>query len=339
MVYLLVERIDIVKKALYLVAVLGLLLTTACGNPKLKDGSEVVAKIDGKEYTADDLYKELKSQYGYNTIINWVDKQIAENEVETTDEINKYVDEAIEFYSYYANAYQMSLADFAAQYLGLSGVKNEDDLRQFILQDRKITVAVQNRVASKLSDKEVEDFYNENYKNTFTYYDILIADDESAEDTIKDIKKQLDGKKDEDLVNKFKEIAKEKSTSSSASDNGYNKEVTKNNMNSKVWDKLNDLKDNDYNKDALKTDDGYYILLRVSKNKGKELKDVKEEIRQTIAGNKMQSDEFLRYDVLTELRNKYKLAFYDSDLNESYRAYLKQIEDAKASNSNSNSNK
>ena len=187
MVYLLVERIDIVKKALYLVAVLGLLLTTACGNPKLKDGSEVVAKIDGKEYTADDLYKELKSQYGYNTIINWVDKQIAENEVETTDEINKYVDEAIEFYSYYANAYQMSLADFAAQYLGLSGVKNEDDLRQFILQDRKITVAVQNRVASKLSDKEVEDFYNENYKNTFTYYDILIADDESAEDTIKDI--------------------------------------------------------------------------------------------------------------------------------------------------------
>ena len=157
------------KKALYLVAVLGLLLATACGNPKLKDGSEVVAKINGKEYTAEDLYKELKEQYGYNTIIGWVDKEIAEKEVETTDEIKAYADEAIQFYSYYASAYGMTLPDFAAQYLGLSGITSEEDLKNYIIQDRKLTIAVQNKVASKVTDKEVDDFYNENYKNTFTF--------------------------------------------------------------------------------------------------------------------------------------------------------------------------
>ncbi len=329
------------KKALYVIAVLTLLVTTACGsNPKIKNGEEVVAKINGKEYTADELYKELKGQYGYNTIINWIDSTIAEKEVETTDEINAYVDEAIEFYSYYAQSYGMTLPNFAASYLGLNGIESEDDLREYILKDRKITLAIQNQVASKVKDSEAEAFYKENYKTVYTYRDILITNDDDAKDKIEKIKKALKDKKGDDLVEEFTSLAKEYSSDANASKGGLIESATKNKVDSSVWKKLEDLDDKEYSKDAIETDAGYHIILKISKDKAKELDDVKDEIKASIAQSQLESDQYLSYDILTELRNKYKITFFDKDLKESYNDYLDELEEVKkaASNSNNNSN-
>lgn len=327
------------KKALYIVAVLTLLITTACNsNPKIKNGEEVVAKINGKEYTADELYEELKGQYGYNTIINWIDGTIAENEVETTDEINAYVDEAIEFYSYYAESYGMTLPNFAASYLGLSGIESEDDLREYILKDRKLTIAIQNQVASKVKASEVESFYNENYKTVYTYRDILITNDDDAKDTIEEITKALKDKKGDDLVEEFASLAKKYSTDTNASDGGLVESATKNKVDEDVWKKLADLDDKEYSKDAIETDAGYHIILRISKDKAKDLDDVKEEIKASIAQSQLEADQYLSYDILTELRNKYKITFFDKDLKENYNDYLEELESVKKAAAESNSN-
>ena len=40
---------------------------------KLKDGKEIIASIDGKEITSEDLFDELKRQYGTNVLINQID--------------------------------------------------------------------------------------------------------------------------------------------------------------------------------------------------------------------------------------------------------------------------
>ena len=324
------------RKALYVVAALSLILATACGNPKLKNGEEVVAKVNNKEYTAEELYEELKGQYGYSTIINWVDSTIAEAEVETTDEIEKYADEAIEFYKSYADQYGMSLADFATSYLGLTNVKTDEDVKKFIILDRKLSLAIQNQLAKKIEDKEVKDFYNENYKKVITYREILVAEEDDADDIIDDLKE----KDDDDLVKAFKNLAKDKSKATTASDGGLVENATKNKVNATLWEKLEDLDDNEYSK-PIKTDSGYYILLKISDDKGKDLKDVEKEIREAIAQNKLSADQYLSYDILTELRNKYKLAFFDKDIKSKYDEYLKQIEDAKdkAKNSDKNSDK
>ncbi len=329
------------KKTLYLVTVLALLLTaTACGNPKLKNGEEVVAQINGKSYTADDLYKELKGQYGYTTVMNWVDKAIADGEVETTSEIESYANEAIEFYSYYAQAYGVSLPEFCANQLGLSGITSEEDLKEYVILDRKLSIAVTNRVASKIKDKEVADYYKENYKTAYTYRDILITDDDDAEDTTKDILKELKGKKGDKLVEKFEELAKKYSEGATKDDGGLIKEAIKTDVDEAVWKKLEKLGDKKHSTEAIKGKDGYHIILRVSKDKAKELDKVKDEIKNKIAEKKLADDQYLSYDILTELRNKYKLVFKDSDLKKSYDDALKELEknkeDAKNSNSNSN---
>lgn len=329
------------KKTLYLVAVLALLVTaTACGNPSIKNGKEAVAQINGKSYTADDLYKELKGQYGYTTVMNWVDKTIAESEVETTSEIEAYAKEAIEFYTYYAQAYSLSLSDFCANYLGLSGITSEDDLKEYVILDRKLSIAVTNRVASKVKDKEVADYYKENYKKVYTYRDILVTDGDDATDTTKKILKELKGKKGDKLVEKFEELAKKYSEASTKDDGGLVKEAIKADVDSEVWKKLEKLDDKKYSTEAIKGADGYHIILRVSKDKAKELDEVKDEIKQKIAEKKLTDDQFLNYDILTELRNKYKLVFKDSDIKKKYDEALKELENNKkeASNSNTNSN-
>lgn len=322
------------KKTLIMFAVIGLLFATACGNPKIKNGEEVVAKIDGKEYTADKLYEELKGKYGYTTLMNWIDEEIAEKEIETTDEIESYVDEAIEYYKGYAEAANMSIIEFSANYLGLSGIESEEDLRKFILNDRKLTLAIEKQIGSKIKDSEIEDYYNENYKDLYTYRYILLADDDDAKENIKKIKSALKGKKKDDLVDEFNEQAKKYSTNS---DEILVKSATRDKVNEDVWKKLKDLDDYEYSSE-ISTDEGYYIVLRISKDKAKDIDDVEEEIRNTMAENKLNADQYLGYDALTELRNKYKIAFFDDDLKKGYDDFLKQVEDAKKTSSNSNSN-
>lgn len=326
------------KKALYLVTVLTLVLTvTACGNPKIKNGEEVIAQVNGKSYTADDLYKELKGQYGYTTVMNWVDKSIAEGEVETNKEIEEYAKEAIEFYSYYAQAYGMSLTDFCANYLGLSGITSEDDLKDYVILDRKLSIAVTNRVASKITDKEVKKYYDDNYKTVYTYRDILLT--EKDDETTKKILKKLKDKKGDELEKKFTELAKEYSEGANAEDGGLVKGAIKTDVDEAVWKKLGKLDNKKYSDEVIKGEDGYHIILRISKDDAKKLDDVKDEIKTKIAENKLNDDQNLSFDILTELRNKYKLVFHDSDLKKSYDEALKEIEKNKEDAKNKDKDK
>ena len=71
------------KKLVIITSCFLMLLTTACGsNPKLENGEEVIASVDGKEITADELYNDLKSSYGYDSLLNMIDLYIAEKEID-----------------------------------------------------------------------------------------------------------------------------------------------------------------------------------------------------------------------------------------------------------------
>ena len=48
------------KSAVYGITTLAIVsLLTGCGSTKLKNGEELVAKVDGYKVTADDLYKSM----------------------------------------------------------------------------------------------------------------------------------------------------------------------------------------------------------------------------------------------------------------------------------------
>ena len=83
------------KKIFALVLVLALALT-GCGNEAtLKNGEEVVAKMDGKSITAEDLYDELKKQGGAVTLTNMIDAFVVNKEIKTDDDARVAIDTMI----------------------------------------------------------------------------------------------------------------------------------------------------------------------------------------------------------------------------------------------------
>ena len=116
------------------------------------------------------------------------------------------------------------------------------------------------------------------------------------------------------------------------------KDATKDSVDEKVWKELKDLDDKEYSKD-ITSGDNHYVILRQSKGKAKDFDDVKDDIKTKLAEKKLSADQFLSYDVLIELRNKYKIVLFDNDLKDGYDDFKKQLEDAKKQASNSNSNK
>ena len=320
-----------------MLAVLGILFTTACGNPSLKDGKEVIAEINGKKYTADELYEELKGQYGYNVVINWVDAQIAEKEIETTDELTKEAEQYVQLYTSYAESYGMPIGEFASTQMGLTGIKDEEGLKAFFITQAKLSATIKKYVIEKLTDKEVEDYYNENYKTVYTYRDILVKKDDDADDTVNEIKKKLKDKSGDKLVDEFTELAKKYSEADNASDGGLVERAIKTDADEAVWKKLGDLKDGKATTDKVEGSDGYHFILRVSKDDPDELDDVKDEIKDAVATEKLTNDQMLSYDIITELRNKYKLAFYDTDLKDSYNNFLDELEEYRKQQNESSS--
>ena len=64
---------------------IGYLINRPTVIPKLENGEEVLAKIDGKDFTANDLYKELKKQGGSTVMLSLIDDYIANIEIDWKD--------------------------------------------------------------------------------------------------------------------------------------------------------------------------------------------------------------------------------------------------------------
>ena len=117
------------KKKLLVVLGACLLTVTGCGKvPKLENGQEVVASIDGFNLTAEDLYEELKDANGVNIIINKIDEYIADKEIKDSKEAEEYAKKQIESLK---TQYEMYNMDFSAA-LKSNGYANEDELAKEI---------------------------------------------------------------------------------------------------------------------------------------------------------------------------------------------------------------
>mgnify|MGYP003311686987 CR=1 FL=1 len=174
----------------------------------------------------------------------------------------------------------------------------------------------------------VEEYYNNNYKTPYTYYEILIQNDDSSEEIIEEIMEKLDDKEDDELVEEFEKLAEKYSISASAENGGIVKSATKNQVDKDVWETLEDLDKYELSEE-IETENGIYIVIKKSEDKPKELKKVKTEIKEAMAQEKLESDQFLSYDTLTALRNEYKVAFFDKDLKDMYNDFLDEVETTK----------
>lgn len=302
--------------------------------PKTKDGNQVIASVKGYEVTADQLYAELKKDKGTDSVMNLIDTFIADKEVKFTDEDEEYVDNVVDYYKQYADYYGVTFEEFLSQYAGINGVSTEEEFREFVKADYKKSLAAINYVGKSLTDKEIQEYYDENYSETMTVKHILIevneeVSEEEALDEAKDIINQLNEVKDDaDALNElFKDLAFNHSSDSTYATEGLIEDFSKKDVVSEFWDASYDLKDGEFTSEPVKTEYGYHVILKVSSSSQKKLKDVKKEIIKTLAQQKLSSDANLQITSWDELRKKYKLKINDSDIKKDYNDIVKNATD------------
>ena len=311
------------KKKLFAFVLAGSLLLTGCGEvASLKNGEEVVAKLNGKTITAEELYDELKSQGGAVTLTNMIDEFIVNKEIKTDEDAESYADSQLNSYK---QSYESYGQDFKVA-LKSAGYSNEDDFKDALVTEYKKQKVTENYVKDELSDSEIEKYYDDNIYGDIEARHILISpntnDDMSDEEKEKAENKAK--KEAEDIIKKlddgekFADLAKEYSDDEGTASKGGKLTVTYGAVVDEFWDGVNDLKDGEYSKEPVKSEYGYHIIYRIKQKEKPSLDDVREDVIDDLVQEKISNDTTLQTRALVALRRKYDLDISDDKLKESY---------------------
>lgn len=318
------------KRKVLIISLCGLLaLSTGCGHKvELQDGKEVVASVDGKKITAEELFDDLKQQYGTNTLVNMIDDFIADTEIEDNDEALEYAKAQVESMKYQYETYGYDFDDVLAQY----GYDSEDDLIEIYKKTYKKELVVKKYLKeNKVTDDEIQKYYDEEIYGDYNAKHILIksdatddmTDDEktAAEDAAKAkaeevIQKLKDGAEWSSLVKEYSE------DTGSVDSDGLIENFTKGDVVDEFFNAVKDLKDGDYTTTPVKSTYGYHVILRVSATDKPSLEDKKDEIMDALVENYLSNDENLYDDTWVEIRKSYNLEFNDSTIEKNYNTII-----------------
>ena len=295
-------------------------LLTGCGSAKLKDGSEMAFKVNGKKVSSEKVYKILKEKYAKNIMADEIDKIIFDTIYKDDKEIKSQVEEQLEYYrTQYGHSWETTLK--SAGYEDESVF--EDELRLSFQRNK----AVKDYIKENVTENEINSYYKDEYAGSISAKHILIStsngrSEEEAEKEAKEIIKRLD--KGED----FSEIAKEKSDDPGSKDNGGDLGYFgKGEMVKEFEDAAYALNVDEYTKEPVKTSYGYHIILKTGQKDKAELKDVKDTIIDKIVEKKINEDKLIAVTALENIRKDYGLKINDSILKREYKEYIQEQKD------------
>ena len=153
--------------------------------PQLQDGKQVIVEINGKQFTAEEFFDELKEISGTGVLVNLVNNYIAEQEL--SDEMKE--DAKSQAQSQYDSLYAYYSSDwdnFLRYYGYTSGDAFLAYLQESYMQSATIEQYVRNDV---ITDEEIQTYYDENIYGEITVRHILISpdvDDDATDEEIEE---------------------------------------------------------------------------------------------------------------------------------------------------------
>ncbi len=311
------------KKKIFASLLVITLLLTGCGKTaNLKNGKEVVAKVNGKTITAEDLYSELKKQGGAVTLTNMIDEVIVNKEIKTDDDAKSYAESQLKSYK---KSYESYGKDFSSA-LTSAGYSGEDEFKEALILEYKKKVVTENYVKDQLTDSEIQTYYDNKIFGDIEAKHILISP--NTNDNMTDEEKTAAEKKAKKEAQKiiknlnngedFEKLAKKYSDDKGTASKGGKLTVTYGSVVDEFWNATNELKDGEYSKTPVKSDYGYHIIYRIKQKSKPALKKVKSDIIDKLVEEKTNDDSTLQTKALVALRKKYKLNISDDELKKSY---------------------
>lgn len=307
-----------------------MVLMTGCSkSPKLSNGEEVVASLDGKDFTANELYDAMKGQYGTSILIDMIDSYIAEAEITDTDAANVYADSVISQYKLQYKQYGMDFNEALAS----SGFASEADFKKVIIADYNKNEVLKNYLKGEVTDKEIEKYYKDEISEQLDVKHILVipdvkdgaTDDEkkAAEDAALEEAKGLIKKLDEGA--NFDDLAKENSDDTATAKNGGAiNNVTKDGYVAEFYNAAYKLEEGKYTAEPVKSEYGYHIIYLVKKGEKESLESLKDVIINSIVDKKIKddTDSSLKNSSWDKIRSKYKMNIVDTKIKGVYESSI-----------------
>lgn len=297
---------------------------------KLKDGKEIIASIDGKDITSEELFDDLKSKYGTNILINTIDDFIVNKEFSDTDEAKKYADAQI---ATLKQQYEAMGYDFNNVLLNY-GYETENDLKVDLISDYKRNQVIQKYLADNLSEEEINAYYENEVHGKISSKHILIQPDttNATTDEEKTAAEEAAKTKAQEVIQKLNEgaawsdLVKEYSADTASIEDDGLIEFEKGDVVDEFYQASIALNDNEYTKEPVKSTYGYHVILKVSEAEKPSLEDVLETIKNELVSNKLSADENLADKTWVDIRKKYNLEINDTKLEKVYNSIISDFE-------------
>lgn len=327
------------KKGLIL-SVICLLTLCGCGEiPKLQNGKEAVITFakDEKEHmiSAEELYEELKNNFGLEATINLIDTYVLESEfADYKDEASKQASSDIEgmIVNYGGEAELLQALQYYTNYSSIEAYQ------EYLYITKLQSHALEEYAKTLVTDKEINKYYKDEAKEDVEVYHILITPDvtdkmtsskkkeaeEKAMNEAKEIIKKLD--KAEKPFEEFKKLVKEYSedeaTKKKDGNLGYINYGDLDEKYDELLDAVYKIKDGKYSKTVVTTELGYHVIYRNASKEKESLEDLKEEIIETLANRKIENDKELSLNSIKHYRELYNMKIVDSELDRQYGIYM-----------------
>lgn len=329
------------KSILISISILLLLsvLTTGCGKDiEVKNGSKVAVSTKEGKISATEYYEKIKES-NISNLIDMIDKEILDkmfkdkDSKEEDEEINKQIEQIKSYYGENEETYK----NIIKQYFG---VDSEDELKEKLRLDYRRNKAVEDYILNHIKEDEIKKYYDDNITGEIKASHILISIDaksnatdeekekaeKKAEKEAKDIIKKLE--KGEDFSKLAKKSSDDEATATNGGDLGY---FQPSDMTKSFADAVKELKVKEYTKEPIKTEYGYHIILKTGEKDKPKIDDVKDDIKEKIKKEKMDSDKTIYYETLKDIREESKITWNDTTLKNAYNDYMnKLIENAKS---------
>ncbi len=311
------------------------LLVSGCGKvPELQNGQQIVVELNGKQFTAEEFFDELKENYGTSALINLVSNYITDQEI--TDELAEEAKERAQseynsMAAYYGSSWN--------QFLASNNYTGEQLLRDFENSYRQNLVLEQYIRTDVVTDEEIQEYYDNNIFGDSSVRHILIIPDvdddmnstekaEAKQKALEEATKIIETLQNSDnLEEEFINIAKEQSDDTgTASEGGLLENINSDsNLAEEFWEAARDLEVGKFTTEPVETEFGYHIIYKVSQKE----KPALEEVKETILDNLV--DEILSENDATiiywaGLREKYNMVIHDDIIKNNYEATLNQIQ-------------
>lgn len=290
--------------------------------PTLETGEDIFASINGKDFTVNEFYNELKTQGGYTTLNKLVDQYIISQEITDNTDAVEYADSQ---YDAYVEQYSSSGYDFETV-LKQNGYTKESFLND-IMYNYNQNIVAENYIKSNFTDEEIKKYYESSIYEELTVRHILIKSTATSSSTTEE-KTAAESealKKAEDLIKKlndganFEELAKEYSEDDGTkASGGLYSNFTQENTDSAFFKAANALKDGEYTKTPVKSQYGYHVILKVSNNGKPALDKVQDKVLDGLLDDAKEKDENAINKAWVALRKKYNLTINDDEIKSVY---------------------